>query len=39
MSFSGFGEMIEGDFADMCVERFPFMKMGAKQRVYPAQTR
>ena len=27
MTFKGLGEMFEGDFADMCTEKFPLMSM------------
>ena len=31
MVSEGFGEMIEGDIADMCSNKIPFMSMGAKR--------
>ena len=29
-TFEGFGEMYEGDFADMCTKTFPHMLMGGR---------
>ena len=33
MSSLGLREMTEGEFADMCAEKFPFMSMRAERRV------
>ena len=30
MTFQGFGEMVEGDSADMCGGKFPLMSMGGR---------
>ena len=30
MIFEGLGEMFEGDFEDMCAEKFPLMSMGGR---------
>ena len=38
MSSDGLEEMFEGDFADMCTEKFPLVSIGADQRVKHAQT-
>ena len=35
----GLGEMFEGDFPDMCADKFPLVLIGAEQRVERAQTR
>ena len=33
MSSKGLGEMVEGDFSDICDEQFCLMLMGAEQRL------
>ena len=30
MTSEGLGEMFEGDFGDMCAEKFPLMLMGGR---------
>ena len=37
MTSEGLGEMFEGDFADMCVEKLPLMLMGGEQMVLHAE--
>ena len=38
MTSEGLGEMFEGDYADMCADKFPLVSMGAEQGVKRAQT-
>ena len=38
MTSEGFGEMFEGDSADMCAGKFPVMLMGDERTVKRAQT-